>query len=70
MIIPPDALAFVDAQVEAGRYPSRSAVITSAVRKLRDADMQEAYAEAFADIDPIWDGVTADGLEECWSPSP
>ena len=65
--MPADDLEFLDQQVAAGKYRSRSAAITKAVRMLRDADMQDAYVEAFADIDPIWDTATADGLEdEAW----
>lgn len=65
--MPADDLEFLDQQVAAGKYRSRSAAITKAVRMLREADMQDAYVEAFADIDPIWDTTTADGLEdETW----
>jgi Arc/MetJ-type ribon-helix-helix transcriptional regulator len=65
--IPADDLEFLDQQVAAGKYRSRSAALTKAVRMLREADMHDAYIEAFADIDPIWDTVTADGLEdESW----
>ena len=65
--MPADDLEFLDQQVAAGKYRSRSAALTKAVRMLREADMHDAYVEAFADIDPIWDTVTADGLEdESW----
>jgi Arc/MetJ-type ribon-helix-helix transcriptional regulator len=62
--IPAEDLDYLDWQVLAGKYLSRSAAITKAVRMLRDADMHEAYAKAFADIDPIWDVASSDGLEE------
>jgi len=65
--IPAEDLEYLDQQVLAGKYKSRSAALAKAVRMLRDADMHDAYAEAFADIDPIWDVATADGLEdESW----
>jgi len=65
--IPAEDLEYLDQQVLAGKYKSRSAALTKAVRMLRDADMHDAYAEAFADSDPIWDVATADGLEdESW----
>jgi Arc/MetJ-type ribon-helix-helix transcriptional regulator len=61
--IPPDALAYLDAEVEAGRFRSRSAALTEAVYVLREAGLQSAYAEAFRDSDPLWDQAASDGLD-------
>ena len=62
--IPQDALAFLDAQVESGKYRSRSAAITDAVYLLRDASLRQAYESAFAHSDPAWDTAVSDGLED------
>ncbi|MBN9140051.1 MAG: antitoxin [Micrococcales bacterium] len=61
--IPPDDLAYLDTQTLAGRYPSRSAALHDAIRMLRESELADAYAEAFAEWrDDAWDDATADGL--------
>jgi len=44
-------LAFLDAKVEQGTYPSRSAAIGAAVRRLQERDLVSEYAEMFAAYD-------------------
>lgn len=64
----PDAdVAFLDAQIEAGEYSSRSAVLHRAVRLLRAADLDDAYAEAWQEWSEsgdaaVWDATAGDGL--------
>ncbi len=60
--IPDNALAFIDGQVAAGKYRSRSHAITQAIYMLRDSSLYAGYLEAFSDIDPAWDTVVSDGV--------
>jgi Arc/MetJ-type ribon-helix-helix transcriptional regulator len=61
--IPDDDLAYLDTQTLAGRYPSRSAALHDAIRMLRESELADAYAEAFAEWqDDAWDAAAADGL--------
>jgi Arc/MetJ-type ribon-helix-helix transcriptional regulator len=60
--IPEDALVFIDRQVAAGKYRSRSHAITQAIYMLRDSSLYAGYLEAFSDIDPAWDTVISDGV--------
>jgi Arc/MetJ-type ribon-helix-helix transcriptional regulator len=61
--IPDDDLAYLDTQTLAGRYPSRSAALHDAIRMLRESELADAYAEAFAEWqDDAWDAASADGL--------
>ena len=56
-------IAFLDAETQSGRYPSRSAATQDAVRLLRESRLADAYAEAFAaDDSEDWDAVAGDGL--------
>lgn len=61
--IPDDDLAYLDTQTLTGRYPSRSAALHDAIRMLRESELADAYAEAFAEWqDDAWDAAVADGL--------
>ncbi len=60
--IPEDALVFIDRQVAAGKYRSRSHAITQAIYMLRDSSLYASYLEAFSEIDPVWDTVISDGV--------
>lgn len=65
--VPPDALAFLDAQVEAGKYTSRSAAVAEELYLIRDAQIRVAYEEAFGTLDTQWESVVADGVgDEKW----
>ncbi|HET8896158.1 MAG TPA: ribbon-helix-helix domain-containing protein [Protaetiibacter sp.] len=61
--IPDGDLAYLDTQTLAGRYPSRSAALHDAIRMLRESELADAYAEAFAERhDDEWETAAADGL--------
>jgi len=56
-------LSYLDTQTLAGRYASRSAALQDAIRKLRESELADAYAEAFAEWhDDAWDAAVSDGL--------
>jgi Arc/MetJ-type ribon-helix-helix transcriptional regulator len=66
--IPDEDVAYLQAQVEAGRFPSRSAALHAAVRGLRDRDRSADYAAAWedwaaSDDAALWETTIADGLE-------
>lgn len=62
--IPEDLLQFLDRQVSAGHYRSRSAALTDALQGWRSERLRTDYAAAFADIDGSWDTTLQDGLFE------
>jgi Arc/MetJ-type ribon-helix-helix transcriptional regulator len=58
---------FLDYQTAQGRFPSRSAGVAAGVRLLRDLDLADSYAEAFAEwnaaeSDRLWDSTAGDGI--------
>jgi len=56
-------LSYLDTQTLAGRYASRSAALQDAIRKLRESELADSYAEAFTEWhDDEWDATVADGL--------
>lgn len=56
-------LSYLDGQTLSGRYASRSAALQDAIRKLRESELADAYAEAFGEWhDEAWDGAVGDGL--------
>lgn len=62
-----DDVAALDDYVRAAGLPSRSAAVQLAVRRLSRGDLQQAYAEAFAEWDASgereqWDAAAGDGL--------
>lgn len=63
-----DEVAYLDRYASTHATGSRSAAVAAAIRALRETDLQQAYAEAFAqwresgDAD-AWESVTADGLD-------
>ena len=65
--IPDDLLVFLDDQVSEGRYRSRSAAVTEALRAWRQQTLTAAYAEAFQNADPAWEITLEDGLQ--WDPT-
>jgi len=64
MNLPEEEVAFVDRQVRAGHYRSRSAAMSAALKLWRKSELESGYVEAFENIDPIWDHSIADGLVE------
>lgn len=62
--IPDELLVFLDAQVEEGRYKSRSQAITEALQSWRTQKFADDYAKAFAEYDESWDDAFDDGLAE------
>jgi Arc/MetJ-type ribon-helix-helix transcriptional regulator len=57
---------FLDGQVSEGHYASRSAAVTAALAVWRESRLQPSYTEAFALIDPLWDLVAGDGIDDEW----
>ena len=65
--LPPVLLDFVEDYRVARGIKSRSQVIDVALRLLRERELDAAYREASAGIDPAWDATVADGLDdEAW----
>lgn len=61
--LPDDDLAYLDTQTLSGRYATRSAALQDAIRMLRESELADAYAEAFAEWrDDVWESTAADGL--------
>lgn len=60
--VPDDVLGFLDQQVGAGYYASRSAALTEAITMWRVHRLAPMYAEAFGEHDTAWDATVADGL--------
>jgi Arc/MetJ-type ribon-helix-helix transcriptional regulator len=60
--IPDDLLVFLDDQVSEGRYRSRSAALTEALRLWRQHTLTTAYADAFQTADTAWDVTLEDGV--------
>ncbi len=65
--LPEDVVALVDREGKRGDYSSRSAAFAEALVAWRVARLEGSYAQAFAEIDPIWDNTVSDGIvEETW----
>ena len=65
--LPDDDVEFLDEYAETQGYPSRSAVLRTAVRILRSSKLGDAYADAWEEWEDsgeasIWDRTTSDGL--------
>jgi Arc/MetJ-type ribon-helix-helix transcriptional regulator len=65
--LPDEDVRFLDEYAETQGYPSRSAVLRSAVRILRSAKLGDAYADAWEEWEgsggtDAWDRTTSDGL--------
>jgi len=62
-----DDVQFLDEQTSRRRFPSRSAVVTSAIQAMRLNELTDSYIEAFdewaASGDAhLWDSTLADGF--------
>ena len=62
-----DDVAFLDAYAAAHTGGSRSAAVAAAVRALRESELSDAYAQAFAEWNAsgeadLWEPVAGDGL--------
>lgn len=62
-----DDVAALDEYVRSAGLPSRSAAVQLAVRRLRQGDLEQAYADAFAEWDASgerdqWERAAGDGL--------
>ncbi|WP_460828952.1 ribbon-helix-helix domain-containing protein [Nocardioides hungaricus] len=62
-------LAALDRYVEQAGLESRSAAVQQAIRRLRDPELEAAYAEAWDEWETTgeeaaWAAVTADGLAD------
>ena len=58
---------FVEGELRAGRFPSRSAAVAAGLRLLRESALVDSYAEAFAQWHAsgeaeAWETVAGDGL--------
>ena len=65
--LPDEDVEFLDAYAHARGLPSRSAVVHTAVRLLRGAELAPAYEDAFSSWDQSedardWDLTAGDGL--------
>ena len=65
--LPEEDVAFIDEYAAKEGAPSRSSVIQQGLALLRDADLEDAYAEAWRDWAgstdaDLWDTASADGL--------
>lgn len=70
--IPQDDVAFLDEQAARGLYPSRSAVVVSAIQTMRQRELTDSYVGAFDEWaasgeEAVWDTTSADGWND---PSP
>ncbi|MER6525175.1 ribbon-helix-helix domain-containing protein [Streptomyces sp. NPDC001508] len=67
--LPQEDVAFVDEYAARTDAESRSAVIHAAIELLKQAQLEEQYAEAFAEWDgsedaEFWDRFSGDGLSD------
>ncbi|MCH5676502.1 ribbon-helix-helix domain-containing protein [Streptomyces gilvus] len=67
--LPQEDVEFVDAYATRTEADSRSAVIHAAIELLRQAQLEQEYAEAFAEWDgsedaEFWDQFSGDGLTD------
>lgn len=67
--LPQEDVTFVDQYAERTEAESRSAVIHAAIELLRQAQLEQEYAEAFAEWDgsedaEFWDQFSGDGLTD------
>jgi Arc/MetJ-type ribon-helix-helix transcriptional regulator len=64
--LPDEDVAFIDEYAATTGEPSRSAVIHRGIALLRQARLENAYAEAWHDWDDdeaeFWDAMSADGI--------
>ncbi len=65
--LPSVLMQFVEEyRVNAGKK-NRSDVFEEALKLLRDRELELAYREASAEVDPTWDATVGDGLDhEAW----
>lgn len=65
--LPSDTVAFIESYRTSHAIKSRSQVVELALRKLREQELEAAYREASRELDPEWEKVVADGLnDETW----
>lgn len=67
--LPDEDVAFIDEYAKRFGSPTRSSVLHHAVDLLRTADMESAYADAWAewqetDDAELWDSASGDGLTD------
>lgn len=60
-------VAFLDADVERGVYPSRSAAVGASIKLLRERELSQSYFEEFetwavAGDSDAWESTSGDGL--------
>jgi Arc/MetJ-type ribon-helix-helix transcriptional regulator len=67
--LPEEDVAYLDQYVEQNPATSRSAALHEAIKLLRLAALESAYEDAYAEWEAsedaaLWDGTTADGLND------
>jgi Arc/MetJ-type ribon-helix-helix transcriptional regulator len=63
----PQAVEFIETYRVEHAIKSRSKVIERALRRLREDELERAYAESAASADPDWNVASGDGLaDEAW----
>ena len=67
--LPDEDLEFLDHQVRAQIYPSRSAALHAAVRMLKSVELVDAYTQAFGEWSQSpdaqdWEHLVADGMSQ------
>lgn len=67
--LPEDDVRFIDEYSARAGEASRSSVIQLAIARLRESQLQDEYAAAFAEWDEaeeagLWDAATADGMAD------
>jgi len=73
--LPADDVAFLDGYVDRENLTSRSAALHHAIDLLRQIELEDTYAEAWAEWDAspdaeLWAGADADGLTVAPSDAP
>jgi Arc/MetJ-type ribon-helix-helix transcriptional regulator len=66
--LPDEDVAFLDTYAKENGLESRSAAVHTAVRALRDTDLEVAYTAAFqewegSEDEALWEATVADGLD-------
>lgn len=65
--LPKRLTQFIDEYQSTHTCKSRSEVIQEALKLLQQKELEQYYREANAEIDPLFDATTADGLDnETW----
>lgn len=65
--LPAETVGFLEAYRTTHGVKTRSQVIDMALKQMRERELEAAYRDASAEVDPAWDITVADGLsDETW----